>query len=184
MHTAIFIWLIYALWILLFVYLTITAIYVKQAYHENLGQRFGIMFAIIAAFLLPYAPVFQILHFTPTPLTGSTGLILCAAGMILLVWGRAALGMNWSPTVVVKKGQELVTTGPYRFIRNPMYVGGLLAAIGSAIVAGGVFIFLHLFLTPLFPWRIGAEDKLMGKEFPKDYPHYKKRTKALIPLIW
>jgi protein-S-isoprenylcysteine O-methyltransferase Ste14 len=65
-----------------------------------------------------------------------------------------------------------------------MYAGGLFACIGSAIVVGGPFVFLLIVLTPLFLWRVGAEDKLMEQQFPNEYPAYKKRTKALIPFVW
>jgi protein-S-isoprenylcysteine O-methyltransferase Ste14 len=184
MNVSIFIWLIYALWIILVAYLTVAAIGVKQAYYENLEERFGLMFIIIAAFLLPHLPIFNILNFTPDPIVGIIGVILCIVGMVFLTWGRQSLGMNWSPTVAAKKGQKLVTTGPYRFVRNPIYSGGLLAAIGSAIVVGGAFIFLLIFLTPLFLWRVGAEDKLMEQQFSKEFSKYKKKTKVLIPFVW
>jgi protein-S-isoprenylcysteine O-methyltransferase Ste14 len=65
-----------------------------------------------------------------------------------------------------------------------MYAGGIFACIGSAIVCAGPFIFLLAFLTPIFLWRVGAEDNLMEQRFPSDYPPYKKRTKALIPFVW
>jgi protein-S-isoprenylcysteine O-methyltransferase Ste14 len=104
--------------------------------------------------------------------------------MIFLVRGRQYLGRNWSQTVAVKIEPELITSSPYRYVRHPMYAGGLLACIGSAIVAGGAWIFLLVILGILFFWRIGAEDKLMAQQFPNEYPDYKKRTKGLIPFVW
>jgi protein-S-isoprenylcysteine O-methyltransferase Ste14 len=184
MNPSIFIWLIYSIWLAAIVYLTVAAIGVKRDTHGHLGQSFALMFAIIAAFLLPRLQVFEFLHFTPNPLVGSVGVILCAGGMALLVWGRQRLGKNWSQTVSVKEDHELVTAGPYFLVRHPMYTGGLIACIGSAIVVGGPFVFLLVILTPLFLWRVGAEDKLMEQQFPTEYPAYKKRTKALIPFIW
>jgi protein-S-isoprenylcysteine O-methyltransferase Ste14 len=151
----------------------------------HLWQSFGLMFAIIAAFLLPHLPIFHFLNFAPVnPILSSVGVILCAAGMVFLVWGRQYLGRNWSQTVAVKKDHELVTSGPYRYVRHPMYAGGLLACVGSAIVAGGPWIFLLVILGTLFLWRVVAEDKLMAQQFPSEYPDYKKRTKALIPFVW
>ena len=104
--------------------------------------------------------------------------------MVFLVCARQHPGRNWGQTVSIKKGHELVTSGPYRYVRHPMYAGGLIAAIGSAIVCGSAFIFLLVILGALFLWRVGAEDKLMAEQFPNEYPEYKKRTKALIPFIW
>jgi protein-S-isoprenylcysteine O-methyltransferase len=65
-----------------------------------------------------------------------------------------------------------------------MYSFGLVACLGSAIVVGGLFVFLLILLTPVFIWRVGAEDKLMAQAFPNEYPAYKERTKALIPFVW
>jgi len=65
-----------------------------------------------------------------------------------------------------------------------MYTGGLIACLGSAIAAGGVFVFLFLILTPLFLWRVGAEDALMARQFPREFPGYKARTYALVPFVW
>ncbi len=111
-------------------------------------QSFGLLFAIIAAFLLPYLPIFHFVNFAPVnPVLSSVGLILNVAGMAFLVWARQRLGRNWSQTVSAKEEPELVTSGPYRYIRHPMYTGGFIACLGSAIVAGGAFVFLLLFLT-------------------------------------
>jgi protein-S-isoprenylcysteine O-methyltransferase Ste14 len=185
MHTSIFIWLVYALWLTLVGYLTIAAMGVRQARKENLGQRFAILFLIVASFLLPYLPIFRFVNFAPLgPVLSAVGVMLSVGGMALLVWARHRLGRNWSPTVAQKEGQQLVTSGPYRYVRHPMYFGGLIAAIGSAIVCGGAFVFLSIILGTIFVRRIGAEDRLMAQSFPKEYPDYQKRTKAFIPFVW
>ena len=185
MNPSIFIWLIYAFWVLLIAYLTVSAIGVKQEPQGHLLQSLGLLLAIIAAFLLPYLPIFHFLNFAPVnAVANSIGVILCAAGMSFLVWARQRLGGNWSQTVSVKVGHELVTSGPYRYLRHPMYAGGFIACIGSAIVGGGAWIFLLVILGAVFIWRVGAEDKLMERQFPNEYPDYKKRTKALIPFVW
>jgi protein-S-isoprenylcysteine O-methyltransferase len=184
-NPAIFLWLIYAFWLILVTYLIFSAIGVKPDTQGHLSQSVGLVLAIIAAFLLPYLPVFHFLNFiSVNPVVSSFGVILCAVGMAFLVWARQHLGRNWSQTVSIKKGHELVTSGPYRYVRHPMYAGGLVACIGSAIVCGGAWIFLLIILGGLFLWRVGAEDKLMAQQFPNEYPNYKKRTKALIPFVW
>ena len=65
-----------------------------------------------------------------------------------------------------------------------MYAGSLVACIGSAVVCGGAWIFLLVILGGLVLWRVGAEDKLMGQQFPNEYRDYKRRTWALIPFVW
>jgi protein-S-isoprenylcysteine O-methyltransferase Ste14 len=185
MSSTILIWLIYALWLMLIVYLTVSAVSVKRDTQPHLTQSLGLTAAILAAFLLPHLPLFSFVNFAPVnPVVGIIGVILCLAGMAILVSARQHLGRNWSQTVSAKKGHELVTSGPYRYVRHPMYTGGIVACLGSAIACGGAFVFLLAFLTPLFLWRVGAEDQLMEQQFPSAYPEYKRRTKALIPFVW
>jgi protein-S-isoprenylcysteine O-methyltransferase Ste14 len=185
MNPMIFCWLVYAIWLAVVVYLSIAAIGAKRDTQGHLLQSFGLMFAIIAAFLLPHLPIFDVVDFAPVdPVLSSVGLVVCAAGAGFLVWARQHLGSNWSQTVAAKQGHELITSGPYRHVRHPMYTGGLIAAIGSAVVCGGAFVFLLVLLGGIFLWRVGAEDKLMERQFPNDYPAYKRRTKALIPFVW
>jgi protein-S-isoprenylcysteine O-methyltransferase len=185
MATAIYVWLIYAIWIIIIAYLTVSAAGVKQETQGHLLQSIGLMLAIIAAFLLPRLPMFSFLNVASiNPVIDSFGVTLCAAGMILLVWARQHLGRNWSQTVSIKIEPELVTSGPYHYVRHPMYTGGLIACIGSAIVCGGAWILLLVILGSIFFWRVGAEDKLMAQQFPNEYPEYEKRTKALIPFVW
>jgi protein-S-isoprenylcysteine O-methyltransferase Ste14 len=185
MNPSIFIWLVYACWIFLVAFLTVTAISVKPDTEGHPLQSFGLLIAIVAAFLLPRLPFFGFVNFAPVgPALSVVGLIVMAAGAVLLVWGRLRLGKNWSQTVSAKREHALVTSGPYRLVRHPMYAGGIVACIGSAIVAGGAFVFLLIILTPLFLWRVGAEDRLMARQFPNQYPEYRKRSWALIPFIY
>jgi protein-S-isoprenylcysteine O-methyltransferase Ste14 len=180
-----FVHIIYALWLALVVYLTLAAIGVKREPEKHLGQSLGLLFAIVVAFALPQLSLFSFVNFAPVNAVASTiGVALCVVGMALLIWARQHLGRNWSQTVAVKEGHELVTSGPYRYLRHPMYSGGLLAAIGSAITAGGAWVFLFVILGALFLGRVGAEDRLMERQFPNEYPEYKRHTKALIPFVW
>src|SRR5581483_9642336 len=135
MNTVIFIWFVYALWLILIVYLTVAGLGAKRDTHPHMGQSFGLLFAMIAAFALPHVPILSFVNFAPVnPALSIVGLILCVAGMAVLVSARQHLGRNWSQTVSAKEGHELVTSGPYRYVRHPMYAGGLLACLGSAIV--------------------------------------------------
>jgi len=185
MNPSIFIWLIDAFWLILVAYLTVSAIGVKQDTQRHSLQSVGLMLAILAAFLLPYLPIFHFLTFAPVdPVVSGVGVVLSAAGMVFLVWARRHLGRNWSQSVSTKEGHELVTSGPYRYVRHPMYAGGFLACVGSAIAGGGAWIFLLVILGAILLSRVGAEDRLMAQQFPNEYPDYKQRTNAVIPFVW
>jgi protein-S-isoprenylcysteine O-methyltransferase len=185
MNAGIFVWVINAAWIILAVYLIVTARGAKRDTEGHRAQSLALVFALIAAVLLPRLEIFRFVNFAPVnAVLGSVGVLMTGAGLALFVWARQTLGSNWSQTVSAKEGHELITSGPYRYVRHPMCTGGLVACIGSAIVAGGPFVFLLVFLAPIFLWRVGAEDKLMVQQFPGEYPAYMKSTKALIPFVW
>jgi protein-S-isoprenylcysteine O-methyltransferase Ste14 len=153
MNAAIPIWLTYALWLILIIYLSLSAIGVKPDTEAHLGQSLALLFAIIAAFTLPHLPIFELLNFAPvSPLLSAIGMILTVAGMGCLVWARQHLGRNWSQTVSAKHGHELVTSGPYRYVRHPMYTGGLIACFGSAIVTHAI----HRLRGPVTHYRLSV----------------------------
>jgi protein-S-isoprenylcysteine O-methyltransferase Ste14 len=185
MSPAIFIWPSYGLWLGLAVYLIVTGFSANRDVRTPLVQSLGLAAAIVAAFLLPRMSLFRFVNFAPiNAWASSLGLAISVIGAVIFIWGRQSIGLNWSQGVSAKHDHELVTEGPYRIVRNPMYSGGIIAGIGSALASGGGFVFLLLFLTAIFIWRVGAEDRLMQRQFPGEYPAYRKRTKALIPFVW
>src|SRR5262245_35198873 len=147
-------WLIDGLWLVLTGYLTVAAIGVKRDTRGHLCQSFGLLMAIVVSFWLPYLSTFRFLNFARVDAVASgIGVVLCIAGMSPLIGARQCRGRNWSETVSAEEGHELVMSGPYRAIRHPMYAGGLLACIGSAIACGGPWIVLLVMLGSLFSWR-------------------------------
>ncbi len=104
-------------------------------------------------------------------------------GVLLAVWARAHLGRNWSPAPALKENHELVTTGPYALLRHPIYTGVILAVLGSALVSPPWFITLIIVIA-IFAWRTQVEERIMMKEFPKDYAEYRKHTWRLVPYVW
>lgn len=110
---------------------------------------------------------------------------LCATGVAFAIWARHTLGRNWSGVPTVKEDHELIVSGPYRFVRHPIYTGLLLAVFASAFVAtgrlGGLLFFL--ILAVLLHFKAQIEEKFMLQTFPQSYPEYRRRTKAIIPFI-
>ena len=68
------------------------------------------------------------------PIEASLGVAICALGIGIAIWGRTYLGRNWGPPMSLREGHELVTTGPYAFVRHPIYTGILLAILGTMLV--------------------------------------------------
>ena len=122
---------------------------------------------------------------TPHEVLGILGVILCAAGLGFAVWARIHLGKNWGMPMSVKKDTELVTSGPYRLVRHPIYAGILLAALGSSLVDGLWWLVFFIFYIGYFLlYSMHVEEKNMADQFPDEYSTYKKQTKKLIPFIF
>jgi protein-S-isoprenylcysteine O-methyltransferase Ste14 len=113
------------------------------------------------------------------------GLVVTIAGCLFAIWARLTLGSNWSGRATVKAGHELIQTGPYSLARHPIYTGLLVAAVGTAVAEGEARCILGFVLVILgFVVKIGQEERLMLDTFPKEYPAYRQRVKALIPGVF
>src|SRR5580704_12045406 len=110
-------------------------------------------------------------------------LALLAAGLAFTVWARLHLGRNWSGTVTVKEGHELIRSGPYAFVRHPIYTGLSLAFVGTAIACGdaaaavGVALMVASFL-----YKLRIEEGFMRTQFPGQYAGYAAEVPALVPF--
>ena len=112
------------------------------------------------------------------------GAALTLAGLLFCVWARVVLGTNWSGTVAVKVGHELVNRGPYRWVRHPIYTGALIALLGSGLAAGQVRGLLAFLIALLALWfKSQAEERWMLGEFGERYVAYRRTTWALLPFI-
>ena len=110
------------------------------------------------------------------------GIAITAIGLLFAIWARAYLGGNWSGTVTVKVGHQLSRTGPYRWVRHPIYSGMILAMIGSAINRGqlrGLIAAVLLFIGFTIKSRI--EERFMTMTFGAEYEEYRRTTGGIVP---
>lgn len=112
------------------------------------------------------------------------GALLAVAGAILVSRARAELGAAWS--FVARAGESgIVTTGPYRLVRHPIYLGLSMLALGQAIAFGSGLAAVAVFfaIVPSFLWRARVEEDLLVRVFGERYLRYRARTKMLIPYV-
>ncbi len=118
------------------------------------------------------------------PWTFWLGAGITACGLIFAVWARLHIGRNWSGTVTVKENHELVVSGPYAWVRHPIYTGLLAGFIGSALARGEWRGALALLIAWLALWRkYRLEERWMTERFGAAYVDYRRRTPALVPFL-
>src|SRR5262249_17318997 len=113
------------------------------------------------------------------------GFAVFTLGGILRLWPVFVLGRRFSGLVAIQRDHALVTTGIYRYVRNPSYVGLLLGSLGWALTFRsklGVLITV-LMLVPLVA-RIRSEERLLAGQFGAEYEAYRARTWRLLPGIY
>jgi protein-S-isoprenylcysteine O-methyltransferase Ste14 len=104
-------------------------------------------------------------------------------GLALAVWARVYIGRNWGMPMSEKVDPELVTSGPYRSVRHPIYSGIILAMIGTTIGVSLYWLVAVVVMGAYFLYSAVVEERSMGRLFPGAYPEYKRSTKMLIPFI-
>ena len=163
---------------------------------EKLDRRQEGMFILVAlrlaglagtAGLIAYLidPAYMAWAAVPLPVwlrwTG-VGLALIAGS--LLVWMFRTLGRNLTDTVVTRKQHTLVTTGPYRWVRHPMYASAALAIVGNSLVAANWYLFvvgcLALLLLVI---RTRKEEQNLIAKFGDDYRNYMQQTGRFVPRL-
>jgi protein-S-isoprenylcysteine O-methyltransferase Ste14 len=113
------------------------------------------------------------------------GVVLFAAGGALRIWPVFVLGHRFSGLVAIQPGHTLVTTGLYRVIRHPSYLGLLVNSLGWALAfRSGVGVLLTALLIPPLVARIRAEERLLRSQFGGEYEVYCSRASRLIPGVY
>lgn len=118
-----------------------------------------------------------------SPVLAAIGAVVFAAGLALAVWARIHLGRDWGMPMTERVEPELVTSGPYRFVRHPIYSGLLLGVIGTALATDPLGLIVAVVLTAYFYYCASVEEKNLVATFPTAYPAYRLVTKMLIPFV-
>lgn len=134
----------------------------------------------------------SLLIFSNSAAAGFTALVLALSGSLLALAGaalvvicHAQLGTAWSFAPKADQSTGLITTGPYRLVRHPIYLGLALLAVGEALAFSSwpaLFIALSG-IVPTLAWRARAEEKLLSRTFGETYNVYRQRTKMIVPHL-
>ena len=184
-------WIIPALWLVFLVYWAIAAVGVKRNVKTAPWWKYAALRLAIAALLIAALSIPAVRHALRlahadagnSPLLGVIGALLVAIGIGLAIFARVHLGRNWGTPMSRKLDPELVTGGPYAFIRHPIYTGIIVAVLGAAVGLSIVFVLLLIVLIPYFIYSARREEEFMCEEFGETYRAYMRRTKMLVPFV-
>ena len=176
-----------ALWLAWLLYWIMAAADVKPTlWRETLASRLfhRVPLTLAAILLAPLEPIMTARWLPQGPLFPFLGAIMVAVGLGFAIWARRHLGGNWSGLVTLKEDHSLIQTGPYKYVRHPIYTGLLLAFVGSAVAIGEWRGILSVALALLaFVLKIRLEEVGMRKTFA-EYERYQRTTAALIPFVF
>jgi protein-S-isoprenylcysteine O-methyltransferase Ste14 len=146
------------------------------------------VFANFGACGLFFPALFVFAGSTHAPWALPLGVVGCAVAVTgsAVVWkSRSALGPAWS--LVPKAGDQtgVVTSGPYRLVRHPIYLGLSVLAVGQAVAFGSVpaLLIALVGVMPSFLWRAREEERLLISVFGEQYLSYRRTTRMIVPYV-
>ncbi|MGD8457351.1 MAG: isoprenylcysteine carboxylmethyltransferase family protein [Anaerolineales bacterium] len=141
---------------------------------------------VIGTFIYIFNPVFLAWTIYSLPIwVRWLGAAIALAGMVLEFSTQLHLGRNYSTTLHISEEQSLVTTGPYRHIRHPMYTALFTVGIGLGLLSTSWYFLLPFIVTGIVvAFRVGREEEAMIEKFGGEYVQYMGRTGRFLPPIF
>lgn len=155
----------------------------NETRRSNPGVHFPPPFLFAAGFLLALALERWAFSFRfgagSRPATLLTGWLLLAVSASLVLWAARTFSRAQTAIMPFKPASRIVTSGPYRFSRNPMYVGLTLMYVGLSLLMRLVWpiLVLPLVLLALFALVISREERYLGDAFPVEYAEYRRHVR-------
>jgi protein-S-isoprenylcysteine O-methyltransferase Ste14 len=155
---------------------------------EPWGSRLSHILPLVLAAIMLWPdhmpiPFLNVPLFARAPWQFWVAALVTATGLVFTAWARVHLGRNWSGTVTIKQDHELIMTGPYAFVRHPIYTGLVFAFIGTGFARGdwrGVVAIVLAWAA--LSWKLRIEERWMSEQFGERYQDYKRRVPALVPF--
>ncbi len=147
--------------------------------------RAGGIFSMLGALAYIIHPSWMSWASLPLPSAARwAGAVLAGVGLALATWTLRHLGRNITDTVVTRKNAVLVTSGPYRLVRHPLYTFGTLLGVALGLVAANWFFWAPLLLLwPVLAYRTRKEEAMLLERFGDGYREYMQRTGKFLPKI-
>ena len=171
-------------WAAFWIYWIVAAFSMKRG-HVSWSRELRIRAVVfVGAIVLVRFGAFKHDGLNSDPWRAGLGLFLFAVGLGFAIWARLHIGRNWGTPMSKKDQPELVTSGPYRLVRHPIYSGILLAGAGTAVALSWIWLIALALAAVYFIYSATVEERYLTEQFPDTYPMYKRSTKMLVPLIF
>ncbi|MHA1207198.1 MAG: methyltransferase family protein, partial [Candidatus Hodarchaeales archaeon] len=112
------------------------------------------------------------------------GLVLTVIGMIFELYTQISRGKHFSAYLYIREDHKLISNGPHRFIRHPMYTALTMVLLGLFLASANIYVGLPL---PVFlvviALRVGKEENVLVEQFGEEYRNYMRRTGRFLPKI-
>ena len=184
-------WILYyaclACWVAFSVYWDIAATNSAPAKSSESKASRGLhVFLANAAVIMIAAPIQGFGRFLPiSTLLMTLGLGVEMGGLGLAILARRHLGRNWSGEITIKHEHQLIKTGPYRYLRHPIYTGLLMMYAGLTVATGEWLGIIGLVVAFVAYWRkTRLEEATLGGAFGAEYDTYRADTWAIVPGIF
>ena len=152
-------------------------------------QRFGVVamqiICLAVVVIAPYSDRHNSGILADSTIIRVCGMVLYVIGSVVMNWAEAALGEQFTVQVAVRKDHRLITTGIYRYLRHPRYLGILLAMFGISLVFRSWYSLVAVgLLAIVLIWRINDEESLMHRHFASEWEDYSRKSWRLIPFVY
>ena len=161
----------------------------KESNGQKIMQRSVHLIFVVIAFIITFfefTNVFLYNEILPHNLPIEyIGIMILVLSLLFAIWARITLGKNWSGAIQKVEGQRLIHSGPYRYIRNPIYTGIVFGFFGTFVSFGTLGSLLGFCIILIaYIYKISKEQKFLIIEFEEEYRVYIKESWALIPYIF
>jgi protein-S-isoprenylcysteine O-methyltransferase Ste14 len=171
-------------WLAFWAYWLVAAFGTKRG-HTQWSRELWIRAVIgVAVIVLARSGAFRGGSLNSSPWRAGVGLALFAVGLGFAIWARVHIGRNWGTPMSQKEEPELVTSGPYRLVRHPIYSGILVAGVGSSVALSWLWLIATALAGTYFVYSATVEEHYLAGQFPGTYPAYKRSSKMLVPFIF